>query len=76
MVKYYCDKCGKEIKTPKEEWYKVNVNNFVNQMKFDNIYMGLCKECYQELKTFLLINSICGNHDFNELYFERDDDDD
>ena len=50
MIKYYCDKCGKEIDT--EEIYLVEINKLNRKNIYENNFneVQLCKECAENIK--------------------------
>lgn len=47
MVKYFCDKCGKEV--PKEEIKECNLYVKRFRASLREIELSYCKECFEEI---------------------------
>jgi len=51
MIKYYCDKCGKEIDILKEDYRATfSITDTVNKMKAE---FSLCAECKNKIVNYI-----------------------
>ena len=64
MIKYYCDKYGKEVDVCKEDYrMNISIHDSVNEMKTE---FSLCAECKNKIVKY--INSHTNNHKWDKLY--------
>lgn len=56
MKKVICDRCGKEIESPKYIRYTIEQLYTLSQRSIWNTSIDLCKDCQQEMDTWLNSN--------------------